>query len=65
MEVEVMTHIRYFLARILDNVGIHDNHTKNVINLGNTCWGFFNATIFALTVSRFKRRTMYLVSNRL
>lgn len=50
----------YFLARILDNVGIHDNHTKNVINLGNTCWGFFNATILALTVSRFKRRTMYL-----
>ncbi|KAG5634047.1 hypothetical protein H0H81_003635 [Sphagnurus paluster] len=50
----------YFLARILENVGVHDNHTKNVINLGNTCWGFFNATILALTVSRFKRRTMYL-----
>ncbi|KAF9458482.1 hexose transporter [Collybia nuda] len=50
----------YFLARILENVGITDNHTKNVINLGNTCWGFFNATILALTVSRFKRRTMYL-----
>ncbi|KAF5388328.1 hypothetical protein D9615_000809 [Tricholomella constricta] len=53
--------ISYFLARILDNVGVKDNHTKNVINLGNTCWGFFNATIFALTVSRFKRRTMYLI----
>ncbi|KAL0950346.1 hypothetical protein HGRIS_010314 [Hohenbuehelia grisea] len=50
----------YFLARILDNVGIHDNHTKNLINLANTCWGFLNATILALTVSRFKRRTMYL-----
>jgi len=51
----------YFLAPILDNVGIHDNHTKNVINLSNTCWGFFNATIFALTSSRFNRRTVYLV----
>ncbi|RDB20183.1 Lactose permease [Hypsizygus marmoreus] len=50
----------YFLARILDNVGVHDNHTKNVINLGLTCWGFINATVFALTVSRFKRRTIYL-----
>ncbi|KAF8178016.1 hexose transporter [Pholiota molesta] len=50
----------YFLARILDNVGIHDNRTKNLINLANTCWGFVNATILALTVSRLKRRTMYL-----
>ncbi|KAJ8494491.1 hypothetical protein ONZ45_g13221 [Pleurotus djamor] len=51
----------YFLARILDNVGIHDNHTKNLINLANTCWGFLNATAFALTVARFKRRTIYLI----
>ncbi|KAF8652265.1 hypothetical protein AX16_004481 [Volvariella volvacea WC 439] len=50
----------YFLAPILENIGVHDNRTKNIINLGNTCWGFFNATILALTVSRFKRRTMYL-----
>lgn len=53
---------RYFLARILDNVGIHDNRTKNLINLANTCWGFVNATALALTVPRFKRRTIYLVS---
>ncbi|KAJ3574673.1 hypothetical protein NP233_g1591 [Leucocoprinus birnbaumii] len=53
--------ISYFLAPILDNVGIHDNRTKNLINLANTCWGFINATAFALTVSRFKRRTMYLL----
>ncbi|EAU82583.1 hexose transporter [Coprinopsis cinerea okayama7 len=53
--------ISYFLARILDNVGITDNRTKNIVNLANTCWGFFNATILALTVSRFPRRVMYLV----
>ncbi|KAK0207086.1 general substrate transporter [Desarmillaria ectypa] len=50
----------YYLARILDNVGVTDNRTKNLINLANTCWGFFNATLFALTVSRFNRRTIYL-----
>ncbi|KAJ3510111.1 hypothetical protein NMY22_g16072 [Coprinellus aureogranulatus] len=51
----------YFLARILDNVGVTDNHTKNLVNLANTLWGFVNATAFALTVSRFRRRTMYLI----
>ncbi|KAK0190362.1 general substrate transporter [Armillaria mellea] len=39
----------YYLARILDNVGVTDNRTKNLINLANTCWGFFNGTLFALT----------------
>ncbi|TFK94919.1 hexose transporter [Polyporus arcularius HHB13444] len=50
----------YFLARILDNVGIHDDRTKNLINLAMTCWGFVNATTLALTAPRFRRRTMYL-----
>ncbi|KXN88986.1 Lactose permease [Leucoagaricus sp. SymC.cos] len=53
--------VSYFLARILDNVGVTDNRTKNLINLANTCWGFLNATFFALTVSRFKRRHIYLL----
>ena len=53
---------RYFLARILDNVGVTDNHTKNLVNLANTLWGFANATLFALTVSKYPRRRMYLVS---
>jgi len=50
----------YFLGRILENVGITSNRTKNLINLANTIWGFINATILALTMSRFKRRTIYL-----
>ncbi|KAF9449051.1 hexose transporter [Macrolepiota fuliginosa MF-IS2] len=53
--------VSYFLARILDNVGVTDNRTKNLINLANTCWGFLNATALALTISRFKRRNMYLL----
>ncbi|KAJ7590279.1 general substrate transporter [Mycena floridula] len=50
----------YLLARILDQIGIHSNKEKNLINLALTAWGFVNATALALTVSRFKRRTMYL-----
>ncbi|KAK1234333.1 hypothetical protein PQX77_002472 [Marasmius sp. AFHP31] len=50
----------YFLARILENVGITDKHTQSIVNLANTLWGFVNATFFALTSSRFPRRTVYL-----
>jgi hypothetical protein len=49
------------LSKILDTVGIHDNRVKSEINLGLTCWGFVNATIFALYVPRMKRRTVYLL----
>jgi hypothetical protein len=51
---------RYYLARILENVGITKSETKLQINLGNTCWGFVNGMVMALAVYRFKRRTMYL-----
>ncbi|KAF6751549.1 hexose transporter [Ephemerocybe angulata] len=51
----------YYLARILDNVGVTDNRTKNLVNLASTLWSFVNATALALTVSRFKRRTCYLI----
>ncbi|KAF5322271.1 hypothetical protein D9619_000128 [Psilocybe cf. subviscida] len=50
----------YFLGRILENVGITSNHTKNLVNLAISIWGFINASILALTMSRFKRRTVYL-----
>ena len=51
----------YFLSKILDNVGIHNNRVKSEINLAMTCWGFVNATILALTMPKLKRRTVYLV----
>ncbi|TCD64791.1 hypothetical protein EIP91_003628 [Steccherinum ochraceum] len=51
----------YFLSPILTTIGIEDNRTKNLINLALTCWGFINATAFALTMPRFKRRTIYLI----
>ncbi|KAI1791088.1 hexose transporter [Ganoderma leucocontextum] len=39
----------YFLARILDNVGIHDDRTKNLINLAMTSQG--RTAYLACTVS--------------
>jgi hypothetical protein len=51
----------YLLPRILGEIGIKDNRTKNLINLALTCWGLVNATALALTVSKFKRRHAYLV----
>lgn len=53
--------ISYFLPQILNTVGITDNRRKNLINLANTCWGFVNATAFALTATNYPRRLMYLV----
>ncbi|KAJ7018454.1 hexose transporter [Mycena alexandri] len=50
----------YLLARILDEIGIHANRDKNLINLALTAWGLVNATALALTVTKFRRRTMYL-----
>ncbi|QRV98587.1 Sugar (and other) transporter [Ceratobasidium sp. AG-Ba] len=52
--------ISYYLKRILEGVGITNNRTVNQINLANTCWGFVNATFWALSVYKFKRRPMYL-----
>lgn len=54
----------YFLGPILQTVGITSNHTKNLVNVAYTIWSFINATVLALTMSRFKRRTIYLVSER-
>ncbi|KIP10375.1 hypothetical protein PHLGIDRAFT_33910 [Phlebiopsis gigantea 11061_1 CR5-6] len=51
----------YFLSKILDNVGIHDNRVKSEINLAMTCWGFINATTLALTITKIRRRTAYLI----
>ncbi|KIJ20488.1 L-arabinose isomerase [Paxillus involutus ATCC 200175] len=51
----------YFLAPILEDIGIHDNGTKNIINLAFSFWGLISAMFFALTVPRFPRRRMYLI----
>ena len=50
----------YFLARILDNVGITDDRTQNLINLAMACWGFVSGVTLALTVPKMRRRRAYL-----
>ncbi|KAJ7160722.1 hypothetical protein C8R46DRAFT_1000572 [Mycena filopes] len=51
-----------YLPRILATIGIHDNLTKNRIDLALSCWALFCATSIAVVVPRFKRRTMFLIS---
>ncbi|EPQ58905.1 general substrate transporter [Gloeophyllum trabeum ATCC 11539] len=53
--------ISYFLAPILDSIGIHDNRTKNLINLATVCWAFVNGTTIALTIPRIRRRVAYMI----
>ncbi|KAF8138796.1 hexose transporter [Boletus edulis] len=52
--------ISYFLSPVLDNIGIHDNRTKNIINFAKDGWSLVNGTFLALTVSRYPRRRIYL-----
>ncbi|KAJ6526595.1 general substrate transporter [Mycena vulgaris] len=54
-----------YLPRILDSVGIHDNMTKNKVNLVHHCWGLVCATTFALNMPRFKRRPVFLTCTTL
>ncbi|KAF8138799.1 hypothetical protein EV363DRAFT_546807 [Boletus edulis] len=52
--------ISYFLTPILDTIGIHDNKTKNVINLTRYSWSLVNGSFIALIVPRYPRRKTFL-----
>lgn len=54
---------RNFLSPILDSIGIRDHRVKNVVNLAYVFVKFVNSSAIALIMTRFRRRTMYLVSN--
>ncbi|KAI9574377.1 general substrate transporter [Boletus coccyginus] len=54
--------ISYFLSPILDSIGIHDNRTKNIINLAKHSWSLVNCTFSALIAPRYPRRRIYLAS---
>jgi len=49
-----------FLPKLLDNIGIHDNETKNIVNFVRSFWKVFNGSLFAWIAPRYPRRTMYL-----
>ncbi|KAI9574338.1 general substrate transporter [Boletus coccyginus] len=50
----------YFLSPLLDNIGIHDDRLKNIINFAKGGWALVTGAFLALTVPRFPRRRMYL-----
>ncbi|KAF8556794.1 MFS general substrate transporter [Imleria badia] len=52
-----------FLSPILDNIGIHDNRTKNIINLVRSSWSLVNGTFIALIVPRHPRRRIFLAGS--
>lgn len=54
--------ISFYLKKILEQVGIEDGRTQNIVNLGMTCWSLVTGLCAALLVRRFKRRSMYMLS---
>ncbi|KAF8556792.1 MFS general substrate transporter [Imleria badia] len=52
--------ITQFLSQILDSIGIHDNQTKNVINLTRSSWSLVSGTFIALIAPRYPRRWTFL-----
>jgi len=53
--------VSYFLSPILDSIGIHDNRTKNIINLAKVSWSLINSTLSALIAPRYPRRRIFLM----
>ncbi|KAH0840183.1 general substrate transporter [Lanmaoa asiatica] len=55
--------VSQYLSLILDNIGIHDNRTKNIINLARYSWSLANSTVIALVAPRYPRRRIYLAGS--
>lgn len=55
------TLISNYLVIILKSIGYNDPYMQNKLNLGNQAWSMVVAMTFALVVSRFPRRTIYLL----
>ncbi|KAH8835117.1 hexose transporter [Flagelloscypha sp. PMI_526] len=52
--------VSYYLARVLETVGITDKRTQNKVNVGLNCWNLVTGIIASWAVGRTKRRHMYL-----
>jgi len=53
--------LSFYMKKILNLVGITDDHTVQKVILSNTCWGLINAVPIALIAPRYPRRRMFLV----
>jgi sugar porter (SP) family MFS transporter len=59
------TLIANYLVIILRSIGYTDPLIQNRLNVGNQAWNLVTATVLALIVPRFPRRTMYLLCTTL
>lgn len=54
--------VSYYLARVLETVGITAKATQNKVNLGLNCWNLVTGMTASLLVGITPRRVMYLTS---
>ncbi|KAF4556055.1 Sugar (and other) transporter-like protein 38 [Elsinoe fawcettii] len=54
--------VSYYLAEILDSVGLTDSYDQALINGGLQLWSFFVAVGMALTVDKLGRRKLFLTA---
>ncbi|PSN67945.1 major myo-inositol transporter iolT [Corynespora cassiicola Philippines] len=57
------TLLSYYSNLLFEMMGYTTAYAKSRINVANQCWGFINGMIIALTVPRFRRRWMFMLSS--
>lgn len=56
------TLLSYYQSLLFGLMGYTSTYAKTRINIANQCWSLINAVIIALTVTRFRRRRMFMLS---
>lgn len=57
------TLLSYYQDIIFTMIGFTDSYTKARLNMANTCWNLLNATVFALVITRYRRRIAFMSSS--
>ncbi|KAF2730749.1 hexose transporter-like protein [Polyplosphaeria fusca] len=57
------TLLSYYSSLLFEMMGYTTSYAKTRINIANNCWSLINATFFALVVTRFRRRWMFMLSS--
>ncbi|KAH8587111.1 lactose permease [Bisporella sp. PMI_857] len=57
------TLLSYYQNILYEMMGHTSNYAKTRINIANACWGLITASIAALIVAKFRRRTMFMTSS--
>ncbi|KAF1846445.1 major myo-inositol transporter iolT [Cucurbitaria berberidis CBS 394.84] len=56
------TLLSYYQSLLFSLMGYTSTYAKTRINIANQCWSLINAVIIAITVTRFRRRRMFMLS---